>query len=76
MIFEYESNEPPIGIIKEHSNFVPAPVMLDGERANSSRALWTEAPSSCKDTDYEGFYDMLAHGFGKPLYTLHYKVRK
>ena len=63
-------------MIKEHSYFVPSPVLVDGDRANSTDALWTRQPSQCKPEDYDTFYKLVSHSGGaeRPFYTLHYKT--
>jgi len=76
-------------VVKEHSNYLPWPIMLvnpastdeDGEeveasqeRINSGKAIWARSPSEVTDEEANEFYRMLSFDFEEPLLRVHLKV--
>lgn len=61
-------------IVQKHSDFVSWPVMVDGERANQDKALWTRSPSELEDDDYIQFYKHVSGDWQDPLTWLHVKI--
>ena len=59
-------------IIKQYSSFVPFPVKVNGEKANTVEAIWVKNPSEISDQEYEEFYKYLANAFDEPYYKLHF----
>lgn len=63
------------GIIKKHSNFLPWPIDVDGERAGDGKALWTENPSNVTDEEANAFYrSIAAMDWQEPALRLHVSV--
>ena len=62
------------GIIRKHSAFVPFPVKLEGERVNTTPALWREPKFSISKEQYAEFYQFLTHDQDAPLDTLHLAI--
>lgn len=59
-------------IIKQYSGFVPYPVMVNGEKANTVEAIWTKNTSQISDQEYTDFYKYIANAYEEPLYRLHF----
>ncbi len=59
-------------IIKQYSSFVPFPVKVNGEKANTVEAIWVKNPAEISDQEYEEFYKYLANAFDEPYYKLHF----
>ncbi|NCC25859.1 MAG: molecular chaperone HtpG [Deltaproteobacteria bacterium] len=61
-------------IITRHSNFIPFPIKVDGEKVNTVAALWREPKFSIKQEQYDEFYTFLTYDSDKPMDTLHLSV--
>jgi len=61
-------------IVRKHSDFVSWPVMVDGDRTNQERALWTRSPSELEDDDYIQFYKHISSDWQDPLTWLHVRI--
>lgn len=61
-------------IIKRYSNFVPFPILLDGEKVNTVQAVWTRNKNEIKDEEYTEFYKFIANAFDEPVYRMHFSV--
>ena len=60
--------------IRKHSAFVPFPVFVDGEQANTQPALWREPKFSITKEQYSAFYKALTYDSADPLDELHFSV--
>lgn len=60
--------------IRKHSAFVPFPVFVDGEQANTQPALWREPKFSITKEQYAAFYKALTYDNADPLDELHFSV--
>ncbi len=61
-------------LLKRYSNFVPAPLFLNGERVNKVEALWLKSKSDISDEDYKQFYQFIGHASDEPRYRLHFNA--
>jgi molecular chaperone HtpG len=61
-------------IIRKHSNFLPWPIHVGEEQANSGKALWAENPSSVSEEDAHQFYKSMAFDWQDPALTVHLLV--
>ncbi|MFT6143201.1 MAG: molecular chaperone HtpG [Myxococcota bacterium] len=61
-------------IVRKHSNFLPWPILVDGEKANTGKALWAEQPSQVSDEEANEFYKTLSMDFEDPALTVHVSV--
>ncbi len=61
-------------IIRKHSAYVPFPVFVDGEQANTQPALWREPRASIKKEQYDSFYTHLTYDNKPPLDVEHISV--
>lgn len=61
-------------VIRKHSNFLPFPILLEGERVNTTPALWREPKFSISAEQYADFYTYLAHDDKAPLDVIHLSV--
>ncbi len=59
-------------IIERYSNFVPFPILLNGERVNTVEALWLKNKNEISDEQYEEFYRFAGHAWDKPRFRLHF----
>jgi molecular chaperone HtpG len=71
---DFSESERISGIVRKHSNFLPWPILVDGEQANSGKALWTEAPSQVTDEEANAFYKTVAMDWQDPALRVHLKV--
>ena len=62
------------GIIRTHSSFILFPILVDGERVNTTPALWREPKFSIKKEQYDEFYKFLTYDQKDPLDVLHLSV--
>ncbi|MGD2294276.1 MAG: molecular chaperone HtpG [Candidatus Aminicenantes bacterium] len=58
-------------IIDKHSKFVPFPIYLEGEKIESTEAIWAQPKSSLKEKDYSGFFKFMEHTKDEPETYLH-----
>jgi molecular chaperone HtpG len=61
-------------IIRKHSNFLPFPIFLEGERVNTTPALWREPRFSLTKEQYNEFYQSLPYENTPPLEVIHLSV--
>ncbi len=61
-------------VIRKHSAFVPFPVFVDGEQANTQPALWREPKTSVTKEQYANFYKAQTYDSKDPLDTQHISV--
>ena len=59
-------------IIKQYSSFVPFPVKVNGEKANTVEAIWTKNSSEISEEEYVEFYKYIANAYDEPTYRLHF----
>lgn len=60
--------------IRKHSAFVPFPIFVDGEQANTQPALWREPKTSVSREQYDNFYKSLTYDSKNPLDVEHISV--
>lgn len=60
---EYASPRRIESIIRQYSNFVAFPIVLNGEPVNTIEALWTMDPSEVTDDKYTEFYRFIANAY-------------
>ena len=58
-------------VIKKYSDFVSFPIELNGESANTSKAIWARPKSEITDEEYREFFNYINHVDGEPLEHLH-----
>ena len=61
-------------IIRNHSNFISFPILVDGEKVNTVPALWKQAKFQISQDQYEEFYKFLTYDTEGPLETIHVSV--
>lgn len=61
-------------VIRKHSNFIAWPIEIDGEQANSGKALWVEPASSVTDEEANAFYKTIATDWQDPARRIHVSV--
>ncbi len=61
-------------IIKTHSDYVPFPIFIEGEKeqTNQQTAIWRENPRSVEDDQYQEFYRQLTLELEQPLEKIHF----
>lgn len=71
---EYEEKFRLEGIIRKHSHFLPFAIQLEGERVNTTAALWREPKFSVTKEQYNEFYKFLTYDQTEPLDVIHLAV--
>jgi molecular chaperone HtpG len=71
---EYSKTERIRGLLRKYSNFVPVPILLNGERVNTVEALWTKKKSEVSDEEYTEFYKFAAHAWDEPTYVMPFQA--
>jgi len=61
-------------IIKKYSNFVNFPIILDGDRVNTLKAIWTLNKNEISDNEYTEFYRFIANAYDDPMFRLHFSA--
>ena len=61
-------------VIRKHSNFLPFPILVEGERVNTTPALWREPKFSITPEQYKEFYTYLTYDDAAPLDVIHLSV--
>ncbi len=61
-------------IVQAHSDFVPWPVAVGGERANQEAALWARSPDDISDEEYSAFYKHISSDWQDPLLHVHARI--
>ena len=61
-------------VVRQHSNFLPFPIFLEGERVNTTPALWREPKFSITQEQYADFYKYLTYDDKPPLDVIHLSV--
>jgi TNF receptor-associated protein 1 len=59
-------------ILEKYSNFVPFPILLNGERVNTVEALWLKPKSEVTDEQYAEFYKFACKAWDEPRFRLHF----
>jgi HSP90 family molecular chaperone len=59
-------------ILQKYSNFVPFPILLNGERVNKIEALWLKNKAEISDDQYAEFYKFACHAWDEPRFRLHF----
>lgn len=67
------------GIVRKYSDHIGLPIIMandkgEPETLNQARALWTRPKSELQDSDYQAFYQHIAHDWENPLAWAHHKV--
>lgn len=58
-------------LVRTYCDFMPFPIMLDGEQINRQKAPWKESPSNLTKEDYLEFYRYLYPFQEEPLLWVH-----
>ncbi|KAF6773922.1 hypothetical protein AHF37_06548 [Paragonimus kellicotti] len=62
-------------ILHKYSNFVTAPIYLNGKRINVLEPIWTKAPSKITEEEHRTFYHYLCGStYDSPRYTFMYRT--
>ncbi len=61
-------------IVLTHSNFIAFPIFINGEKINTTPALWKEPKFKITQKQYEDFYKFLTHDVEPPLETIHISI--
>ena len=61
-------------VIKRYSNFVSAPIELNGEKVNTVQAIWSRSKNEITDEEYKEFFHYISHESSDPLFRLHFNA--
>ncbi len=70
--YNYSKAEEIRQIIKQYSSFVPFPIKVNGEKADTVEAIWTKNPSQITEEEYTEFYKYIDNAMEEPYYKLHF----
>jgi len=71
---EYATEPRVKALLERYSNFVPFPILLNGERVNKVEALWLKNKKEVSDEEYEDFYKFTANAFDTPRLKMHFSA--
>ncbi|MBI1390424.1 MAG: molecular chaperone HtpG [bacterium] len=71
---EFASKDRIKTIIRQYSNFVPFPILVNGDKVNTVQAIWTRNKSDVKDEEYNEFFKFIANEFQNPSLRLHFSA--
>ncbi|KAH8372832.1 hypothetical protein KR009_005984 [Drosophila setifemur] len=71
---EYADEDRIRAVIKKYSNFVSAPILLNGKQANEIKPLWLLDSQGISKEQHHDFYRFISNSFDVPRFTLHYKA--
>jgi len=58
-------------LVRQYSNFLPFPVILEEETVNTPQALWRRSKSDLKEEDYHEFYKQIGGDWQDPMFYEH-----
>ena len=58
-------------VVLHHSQFVPFPIFLDGQKIERQEAIWTQPKSKLSEKEYQEFYRYFQHVQEEPELYLH-----
>ncbi len=61
-------------IVRKHSNFLPWPIHVGEDQANTGKALWVEPPSQVSDEEASAFYKSVTMDWQDPARRIHLSV--
>lgn len=62
-------------LIKKYSDFVKYPILMEGERVNSTKPIWKMPESEIEENDYNEFYKSTFHDWEDPQFKFSFKVQ-
>eukprot|EP00042_Codosiga_hollandica_P045596 m.465976 g.465976 ORF g.465976 m.465976 type:complete len:696 (-) comp57057_c0_seq1:99-2186(-) len=67
---KYASKDIISGIVKKYSNFINAPIHLNGAVENTVKPLWTVPANQITEKEHSEFYQFIAKAWDEPKYTI------
>lgn len=61
-------------ILERYSSFIEFPVNLNGEKVNTTQAVWLKSKSDVTEEEYKEFYKFQAKAFDEPLDWMHFSA--
>lgn len=61
-------------LVDKYSNFVPFPILVNGEVCNKVEALWMKNPKSISEEQHTEFYRYVSSSYDTPMYHLGYSA--
>lgn len=61
-------------IIERYSSFIEFPVNLNGEKVNTTQAIWLKSKSDVTEEEYKDFYKFQAKSADEPLDWMHFSA--
>lgn len=62
------------GILERYSSFIEFPVNLNGEKVNTTQAVWLKNKNDVSEEEYKEFYKFQAKAFDEPLDWMHFSA--
>lgn len=72
--YEYSKEHHVKEIVEKYSNFVSAPIFLNGKKVNVVEPLWLLNSSQVTDEMHNDFYRFISKAYDDPRFYLHYKT--
>jgi len=61
-------------LITHYSNFVPFPILVNGEQVNTVQPLWTKPKNEVTEEELKEFYGFIANAFDEPTYSFQFNA--
>ncbi len=60
------------GVLERYSSYIEFPVNLNGEKVNTTQAIWLKGKSEVTEEEYKEFYKFQAKAYDEPLDWMHF----
>ncbi|MEM9226549.1 MAG: molecular chaperone HtpG [Verrucomicrobiota bacterium] len=62
------------GVLERYSSFIEFPVNVNGEKVNTTQAVWLKNKADVSEDEYKDFYKFQAKAFDEPLDWMHFSA--
>ncbi|QYY37164.1 molecular chaperone HtpG [Ruficoccus sp. ZRK36] len=71
---EFAQNDRVKDILERYSSFIEFPVNLNGEKVNTTQAVWLKNKNDVSEDEYKEFYKFQAKAFDEPMDWMHFSA--
>ncbi len=61
-------------ILERYSSFIEFPISLNGDKINTTQAVWLKSKGDIKEEEYKEFYKFQAKAFDEPMDWMHFSA--
>ncbi|MCB2153890.1 molecular chaperone HtpG [bacterium] len=61
-------------VVRQFSNFVAFPILVNSEKVNTIQAIWLRNKNDVKDEEYNEFYKFIGNSTDEPSYRMHFSA--